>query len=405
MFLFTTRTQEGCSIENITPLLPIHPRPFPDELLSSWLVRLALSNGFNVHSFYSSLLRYKNPLWNRDLDRGIELELSRILSQRTGVSAEQIESLALASYSGFLFSKLRIHGSSRWINPVGIYHRQHTRFGLQCCPMCLKADPTPYFRRHWRLALVAICTKHKCLLHDRCSECGSPIAFHRNAIGELANFPSGLFAHCFNCGKALAEMPQQSCVGIPKPFYQAYFRMLSRFEKLRYHIRSQTLPVAISYFDGLSILVATIGSTRGASIRSAFMDEFNIELSQFIPLARLEFGYLSPHQRVGLLAAACWLTECWPSHFLQLLKHKTINRSSFVDHYADMPFWLAAFLDEECNHHATTHTDEELFQCVSTLNKAGVPVCTTNICKHIGLSRDVARKAVRIFNNRYQEFK
>lgn len=34
-------------------MLPIHPQPMSDELLTSWMVRLAFANGFALHTFYS----------------------------------------------------------------------------------------------------------------------------------------------------------------------------------------------------------------------------------------------------------------------------------------------------------------------------------------------------------------
>ena len=50
-------------------ILPVHPNPFRDELLSSWMVRLAISNGWPFHTFYSKLLGLESPIWSRDIDK------------------------------------------------------------------------------------------------------------------------------------------------------------------------------------------------------------------------------------------------------------------------------------------------------------------------------------------------
>ncbi len=48
---------------------------------------------------------------------------------------------------------------------------------LRFCPLCLKEDKIPYFRKFWRTRLATFCEKHKIYLYDRCSnpECERPI--------------------------------------------------------------------------------------------------------------------------------------------------------------------------------------------------------------------------------------
>ncbi len=81
-------------------MLPIHPHPKPDEILSCWMVRLAMENGFKLHTFYAQILQYKEPIWNRDVDRHPKQNLIQILACATGHSAELLYGMSLRAYGG-----------------------------------------------------------------------------------------------------------------------------------------------------------------------------------------------------------------------------------------------------------------------------------------------------------------
>ena len=49
-------------------LWPAHPKPLPDELLSSWMVRIAGQHGLKLHTFASAVWPGIS-IWNRDIDR------------------------------------------------------------------------------------------------------------------------------------------------------------------------------------------------------------------------------------------------------------------------------------------------------------------------------------------------
>jgi hypothetical protein len=83
---------------------------------------------------------------------------------------------------------------SQWVNAVGVYHRNRTRFGLQYCPQCLGDRPT--FVRSWRYSFVTVCSMHQCSLLDRCRACGSSVVPHR----------SYKLTRCHHCGAFLSGM-------------------------------------------------------------------------------------------------------------------------------------------------------------------------------------------------------
>src|SRR5579885_3360613 len=190
-----------------TALLPIHLKPQADELLSSWLMRLSHANGFLPHSFCHQFWPGR-AVWNRDIDHLATPEIVHDLSRLTAVSIQRAEATTLRAYEGLVFENFILSGRTRWILPVGIWHRIHLRFGLQYCPECLASDATPYFRRHWRLAWVTCCLKHRKPLLDRCTECGKPVNFHHNK-----GMRDGL-QRCCNCKADLSRTKAVSDLAI-----------------------------------------------------------------------------------------------------------------------------------------------------------------------------------------------
>ena len=72
---------------------PIHPQPLEDEILSSWLIRLAHANRFKVHDFYQLYFGRDKQIWTRDIDHLAPDWLIEGLSTHTGVSEDKIKNM------------------------------------------------------------------------------------------------------------------------------------------------------------------------------------------------------------------------------------------------------------------------------------------------------------------------
>ena len=188
-----------------SPLWPIHLKPLPDELLSSWLVRIAHGHGLKVQTFCNLVFGGRRQVWNRDIDRLAPAWLLDELIDRTGTTREVAYGTTLLAYEDWLYEKMRISGASRWILTLQMYHRKRTGFGLQYCPRCLGQDRIPYFRKRWRVAFYLICTKHRVRLLDRCPRCDSVVAFHRIELGKPNVFQVESLAVCHMCGFDLSN--------------------------------------------------------------------------------------------------------------------------------------------------------------------------------------------------------
>jgi hypothetical protein len=187
-------------------LLPMHPKPLEDELLSSWWFRLARANFEKLHTF-TGFIAPKVAVWNRDIDRSATLEMLEVLATKTGTPLERVKGTTLGNYEGKLFQEFGANGSWRWIMPVGVYHRTRRNYGLQYCPLCLREDPIPYFRRIWRLSFVTVCPRHWLPLHDRCPKCNAPVVFHRRDFNMPRDvLPDHSITLCQNCEMDLRDV-------------------------------------------------------------------------------------------------------------------------------------------------------------------------------------------------------
>ena len=190
-------------------LWPIHLKPLPDELLSSWIIRLSHAHGYKTQTMCAILFGGQSAIWNRDIDKLAPQEIINVLSRISGTPVERVEHTTLRSYEGTLFERHNANGICRWIVPLGIFHRARRHPGLMFCPQCLCEDVDPYFRRRWRLAFSIVCTKHKGYLLDACPECGVPIEPHRCDMQGRQLLPSaGMYVHCWKCGFDLRKSHQ-----------------------------------------------------------------------------------------------------------------------------------------------------------------------------------------------------
>lgn len=170
-------------------------KPFQDELLSSWLIRVAFAHGQNPYVFHNLHLPGV-PIWNRDVDRVHPAGLLEALSAVSGAGVRRIKAASLFRYRS-LGPRAPAHGEWPFVLAAGVYHRKRRRHGLQFCPDCLGSG-TPYFRRSWRLAFVLRCESCSKPLSDACPHCDAPLAPHR-AFSDLKI--------CHRCGGNVCNAP------------------------------------------------------------------------------------------------------------------------------------------------------------------------------------------------------
>jgi hypothetical protein len=173
---------------------PLHPLPYPDEALSSWLRRIAHEYGMDAGLLQVSGLG-REPLDPDALDTDPPDDLIEAVARRTGSMVAAVRATTVAGYMPLLidagaaeegllwsyakqFTTLRRNacaaGAARKAGFVPWLPRDPGARSL-VCPRCLAEDREPYRRIHWRLAWMASCPIHGVLL-QRLGDGLSPIA-------------------------------------------------------------------------------------------------------------------------------------------------------------------------------------------------------------------------------------
>lgn len=207
-------------------LWPAHPKPLPDELLSSWLMRTAHANGLRLQTFCNLIFGGRRQVWNRDIDRLGPTWLISTMAACTGTPWTIAYGTTLRTFEGVLFRRFRAAGTLQWIQTLLMYHRKRQGYGLQVCPRCLREGEQPYYRRIWRVSFNTVCPLHQRMLLDRCPACGAGIAFHRTDIGrdQLHDMPRLMLA-CHRCGLNLSNVDAPALHGYDHSSLEGHVRL------------------------------------------------------------------------------------------------------------------------------------------------------------------------------------
>lgn len=180
-------------------LWPYRPRIRPDELLSSWLWRVARGIGAPPKRFAIDAIGVQLTDVDREIDDGA---IDRIAFLSGHSRIQLLRGTLRADVVADLFDRrehvqrlLLRHGDLvlNWrrgdrVKPI-----------VQYCPVCL-SDPEAYVPRGWRFSFELACFKCGCFLLDKCWRCGA-------LLDPLAQtLPSDVFL-CGKCGTPFASAP------------------------------------------------------------------------------------------------------------------------------------------------------------------------------------------------------
>ena len=232
---------------------PVGVAPAPGELLSSWLHRLAHSNGVPPR-YFGGFLGAAGENWSAQLDRRLPDRILRVLTEHTRVPLEDITGLIVEPDP---LARLRLPLRPRL---GGTCASRSQAYWLQFCPACLVEDETPYFRRGWTLASRVSCFRHGCRLRDRCPSCG----------GELAPFRQDRLVphqYCIHCGARLGKRTAPANPGVRR-------LELLVDDLLRLHATGHRLPGKKSAPDLLSADWFIVGSEKKSITRLSHRDRY-----------------------------------------------------------------------------------------------------------------------------------
>ena len=167
------------------------PAPFDFEAPSSWIGRLALSQGCALEE----LLRFLDLPAAPDLDQTMHGAALAELRRKCSLPRRSF-GIAGAVMAGF--NKV---GMSSW----RLAFDSAGGPAFQYCPVCLRARTTPHFDIQWRFLDWRYCPLHNCLMESSCWRCRLPICYPRDMATSVAGRRgSASQRRCLNCTADLA---------------------------------------------------------------------------------------------------------------------------------------------------------------------------------------------------------
>jgi TniQ len=202
---------------------PLHPPPLDDEILSSWLTRLAAAYEMEPSAFCHHVLAV--PLQSLQvLDACPPAGLLAALAAYTGLSLARVEAMTLRRYEGSVCETLtlstpqalavrlprfhpdRCHSDdgrgepSKWRRLTPWLLPREPMTAIPFCSLCLAESPVMYFRTAWYLAFTTVCRRHKAVLWESCPACAEPVS------RLWLHLAPQRWARC-GCGTAFAQAP------------------------------------------------------------------------------------------------------------------------------------------------------------------------------------------------------
>lgn len=352
-------------------LWPAHLKPQEDELLSSWLARLALIHGRTAASF-CSLVWPGQILTGRDLDSWNDQTTFELLARKTNTSPARVFATTLASYEGWLFVERPRQSHSPWVLARHLNVRPQRRFGLQFCPWCLASDKEPYFRRQWRLTLMVICPIHRVLLLDRCQSCGAAVCYERQTERKLSKAESWMLTRCYDCNADLRDSAtDRYCVKVDTVELEFQVFLANTLRRGWVEMSQNGVIYSHLFFSGLhQMLGRLIYGTMARPLKAALRQSYNIDLPiDFLPdksylLERLDVG-----QRRALLQAVNRLLQDWPNDFIEFCHANKLASHFLIGEKKRLPFWYWRVVREHLTKGAHKVSDDEIVSIANYVRK------------------------------------
>jgi len=174
------------------------PQPYEDELLSSWVTRVALSYYITPAELFSKhLIKYQ--AYKRDLDIAkLDNSFWKVLSHLSQLSVATLNDMQILDLAGKLQKKIYTNQRNRWIvaSSGNLYPKKRKSKALRFCPLCLKEKG--YYSKDSKLLFVNVCTRHQVYMKDACPKCNSHVL-------PIRIEPPEKIHKCFRCGYNLSE--------------------------------------------------------------------------------------------------------------------------------------------------------------------------------------------------------
>lgn len=312
---------------------PYRPRLLPDELLTSYIHRLAAGMGHTPMFLLTLAMGTRQILYRQDLDSFAPPDLLGRMAFGTGLSEATLVTATLQEFEGTLFERFSPTGHNKWLLPTMASKPGHRQHGLQYCPACFDRHRPAYLRRAWRLAFMTVCPDHAIRLHDACPGCDAVL------------LPLKVPNLCF-CWRCTADLRRAPVIPVRARFaaWQADLdaSLVRGWGMLGGEpIRSNFLFAIIRQLAAL-----LVNGKRADRLRSVIGDHFGVDLASFRKDgARQPLEQLRIADRHRIFDAVERLMLGWPAWFVYLCEEAGIYRSFAIKDMDELPFAYARIVD------------------------------------------------------------
>lgn len=303
--------------------------PFKDEVLSSWLSRIAVAHYTRPHIFAMQYCGMTRSLSGQDIDMHPPEMLIRQILERTPLSATEVEKMLLRSYESSFSEKAFDSTFDIGILKIEKLHKKGYRHGQLFCPDCIVKEPK-YLRKHWRLSTSIVCLSCFRQLQDCCQYCMAPLHFYQsgNHVPNLEIPSLGKNGLSCSCGHDFANSNNDLPLTTLELKYQHH---IDRILDQGFSAFSQ---YSFSYIRVLLILTERICRTPSITRSKAMMNRF---FSHELPNENRPYSQWKLETRRKILPYGYLLLDKWPKNSEIIRESKILNTLSLNG----LPYWFS----------------------------------------------------------------
>lgn len=317
---------------------PCFVPPNSDELLTSWLTRVARSHLVRFYSFCSSNFD-GCEFWNRDLDLHLPGPIRMKIIGKCALDDRTLDKLLLQSYYPNL--TLVIEGPKAfWITPMNFYSntRRHLN-GISVCSSCLQNDgQNAYYRKAWRIALNTVCISCGKELIDRCPECGSPVNYIVGERGKKFQAPLFPITSCWKCLTSLSTAPSVNASEESIRIQTMLVNYLSTG-----YAQDRGILYSHLYFDVLKKIASLLNRPNAPALvkmQKLICKKTGLEFHKPLDNRLFPFNTAPIRTRRNLIEKAFWLLEDWPERFKKVTTDSGLKSKYFLEDFHEAPYWF-----------------------------------------------------------------
>ena len=304
--------------------------PEKDELLSSWIYRVANEHKIKPYSF--TRYYFNNPsFWTRDVDKFITTNVLNTILKYTPLNELQIKQMLLSSFDNVIYQGRLSVSYTNGLTNLGIFSAKRKGYGLLLCSKCLIKNP--YYKKEWRLLTSLICLTCKSYLIDNCPKCNNPIIFHRLSMDDKNNYFENPLYLCWNCKYDFREIDKPLIDDSLIFEYQSY---INSSITLGYNSHTQ---YSFLYFEAFFHIYKRVQTN------SIIWNRFREGLKKEYKIEHVELYTRTPYHsslefRTLVMPLIYHLLSDWPDRFIIFCKNYNIRYSDLSKAKKTIPFWL-----------------------------------------------------------------